>query len=411
MAIIPLTTRNLTPTMTSLRDTDKKSRPVFIAVFFTVTALSLMTNGAIAGPQLHGNMKATECAEALSFAKYAFYSSGFNLYDPPTISDHFESNMVLGTIKRNISAEGTLVTNANVFTEIAKIPDEQAIYWEKQPIGRTRLVIREQSSQWEGFSYTGYVIRKTESEAEFVKYLDKCDIRPHGCVPSLFRETWRPPFVFKGKANSKLWLIKVGDPDQALGSWAVLAQSGNRYKNECLITFGVPSDNNYSYLPPYVRQLARLVDDTLGAGMGEGSYHPTAEIRQEASKTWANALFRPWAITDSDRYNSKTEVDIGLAEWSEITPWNQRLYRRILAIYPRAERELSLYYTTHLKLNSGDADSLAKYALKIAFCANYAFPNGGQYFRYNNVDNNPWLTIKHQTFNHGNGVHYRNATL
>jgi hypothetical protein len=99
---------------------------------------------------------------------------------------------------------------------------------------------------------------------------------------------------------------------------------------------------------------------------------------------------RPWALSDSDTYNSTEEVRSGLVEWSKNGPSYRRVHKEILRTYPLAERALADYYMRQFHLPKNKANSLAKWVLDIAFRANYSFSNGGDYFRYNNVNTNPW---------------------
>lgn len=132
---------------------------------------------------------------------------------------------------------------------------------------------------------------------------------------------------------------------------------------------------------------------SLGPGLNEGTLQPTAAIRNRVRHLWANAALRPWALTDRDRYNSKEEVNSGLEEWSKNGPSYRNVYRKIMITYPLAERDLAEYYKKRFHLQSSDAERLAKWVLEIAYCANYSFSNGQDYFRYDNVDNNPWESI------------------
>lgn len=359
---------------------------------------------ALAEPQLHGNSKIAECMDAFKFAKYSYYSQGFELYTPRKMPDDLGSKMVLGTLDQDISKGGSLYANTDVFEVLPNIQaaaygreniSSQTIFWEKKPISQTRIVVIDTPFNWEGDWYYLYLINATQTENDFLHALNQCasQTTESQCIRALFDGTWRPQLVFQDEATSKLWFINVGEPYQILGDWNVYLQSPRGYKAECTITFDGPKDDHFSYLPPSVRKLARLLDDTLGAGMNEGTLQPTATLRLQVSKAWANAFWRPWALTDGDRYNSKTEVDAGLKEWSKKGPAYLKVYKQIVTTYPVAERELAAYYQRHFKLNHRGAAQLAKYTLEIVYCANFTF-SGGDYLRYQHVDNNPWPHIE-----------------
>jgi hypothetical protein len=84
------------------------------------------------------------------------------------------------------------------------------------------------------------------------------------------------------------------------------------------------------------------------------------------------------------------EVKAGLSAWSQQGPTCRRVYDEILRSYPRAELALADYYLRQFHLPKPKANNLAKWVLDIAFRANYSFPNGSDYFRYDNVNTNPW---------------------
>lgn len=80
-----------------------------------------------------------------------------------------------------------------------------------------------------------------------------------------------------------------------------------------------------------------------------------------------------------------------MEEWSKKGPSYHRAYQEILRTYPLAESALSNYYMRQFHLQKNKADRIAKWILDIAFRANYAFSNGQDYFRYDDVNTNPWF--------------------
>jgi hypothetical protein len=122
---------------------------------------------------------------------------------------------------------------------------------------------------------------------------------------------------------------------------------------------------------PAVRELAAALDEALGPGTGEGTLHQTAAVRDEVAREWANASLRPWALTDPP-YNSRGEVDRGLAEWARGVAAREALLRRIKASYPAAERELARYYAARFERSPALAQ-LARTALDHMFRSYFVF--------------------------------------
>jgi hypothetical protein len=208
--------------------------------------------------------------------------------------------------------------------------------------------------------------------------------------PALISGSWQPPLVFQTKSNRKIWFIYVGEPYVALAPWKVYRPAPGNLEPLCTIDFRPSNMDVLSVLPESVASFARLLDQTIGPGIDEGTLHPTARIRVDVQHVWAHVAQRPWAVSEADVYNSREEVDAGLKEWSREGDSYLRVYNEILAAYPVAVRALSAYYEKTFSLKTDKARQLAEYVLDIAVRANYVFSNGGDYFRYDNVNNNPW---------------------
>ncbi len=129
-----------------------------------------------------------------------------------------------------------------------------------------------------------------------------------------------------------------------------------------------------------------------------GRVHRNKELRRrpasnrlaDSQYVWGNVALRPWAVSEADVYNSQEEVDAGLEAWSKGGRSYRRIYKEILAAYPAALQALHQYYGSTFSLSDDKAQALATYVLDIALRANYSFTNGGDYFRYQVVNNNPW---------------------
>jgi hypothetical protein len=297
--------------------------------------------------------------------------------------------MVLGTLAFDISGGDALEVDEEVFEILPH--GNRSIYWDKNAAVGVRIVVQEDQFSWRGDRYSLFLVSANEPKNIIID--ESNGDYNISKVPSLFGDMWRPPLVFRQKSTSKRWFITVGEPYEILSDWAVYLQTSQGFEQRCKVAFRSGVEGEISSLPKTVQRLLGLLDDTLGPGLNEGTLQPTANIRNRVRHIWANAALRPWALSDRDRYNSKEEVDSGLEKWSKNGPSFKKVYRKIKATYPLAERDLAEYYRQHFHLQSSDAERLAKWVLEIAYCANYAFSNGQEYFRYDNVDNNPWKLI------------------
>jgi len=344
---------------------------------------------AEATPELTGDINAVECIDAFQFAKSAYNSRASRLYSAPEIPVEMDSEMVLGILAFDISGGDALEVDEEIFEILPH--GNRSIYWDKNAASGVRIVVQEDPFSWRGDTYSLFLVAANESKNRFISDPDG-NYKVSGVSP-LFEETMRPPLVFKHKPTSKRWFINVGEAYDVLGDWSVYLQTSQGFQQSCKIAFRSGVEGEISSLPRTVQRLVGLLNDTLGPGLNEGTLQPTANIRNQVRHIWANAALRPWALSDRDRYNSKEEVDIGLEKWSKNGHSFKKVYRKIITTYPLAERDLAEYYEQHFHLQSSDAERLAKWVLEIAYCANYSFSNGQDYFRYDNVDNNPWESI------------------
>jgi hypothetical protein len=196
--------------------------------------------------------------------------------------------------------------------------------------------------------------------------------------------------VLQEKQSGQLWSIDVGQPYAFLGDWRIYVAEPVGLTWRCTVHFRPPVRTAVSLLPPPVRTLARLLDQTLGRGDNEGTLQPTARLRLAVEQTWANAALRPWAL--GEPYNTRAEVDAGLPAWSRHGATYRKAYQEIQSQYPRAEHALAVYYHRHFRRTAAEAQSLAAYVLDIALRAHYAFQSEDphRYFRQEQAPANPW---------------------
>lgn len=359
-------------------------------LFLVVGLAVYLPSLAEAKPRLYGDIRAAECLDAFHLANWAFNSRASQLYATERIPTDMGSEMVLGALYGDISGGGALEGNEDVFE---KLPHQMRnLYWEKAADRAHRIVVQEDAMGWRGDRYSLYVLPSSAEKSDFSSE-DGKDYQMKG-IPALLEESWRPPLVLRRNGTNKLWFISMGEPYQILADWGVYLHTPDGYRQECKVVFRNTGEGEITALPNSVQRLVGLLGETLGPGQGEGTLQPTARIRLDVQRVWTNAAIRPWALTDRDRYNSKDEVDAGLEAWSQHGRSYKEVYRKIRSIYPVAEKDLADYYQRTFKLSRRGSAALAKWALEIGYCAHYSFSNGGDYFRYNDVDNNPWSSVQ-----------------
>ncbi|VTU42658.1 hypothetical protein H6P1_00604 (plasmid) [Variovorax sp. PBL-H6] len=213
--------------------------------------------------------------------------------------------------------------------------------------------------------------------------------RSGGRTARFSRACGGPPLVFRHGASGALWLIDVGQPFVFLAAWSVYALERGPSPS-CRIDFRPASAKDASaLLPEPTAALVRLLDKAIGSGAGEGTQQPTAWIQVDVQHTLANAALRPWAVQQP--FNSRSEVDSGLAEWAGKDTYNRQLFQAFGMKYPAAERALAAHYRHRFHLGRSQSKRMAAYSLDVAFRSHFTFPKentntpGG-----NPAPANPW---------------------
>jgi uncharacterized protein len=354
------------------------------------TKAGLASTGKATGPspRMCGDLSSPEFSDAFRLAVSMFYSKSTRLYAPLSVPEGINSELVLGASAFDISGGDALEANKEQFEKVSQLGNcsNRSVYWGKHVENGVRIVVKETPFGWRGDMYSLYLLDANVEESDFLK--DAQEGKGKSKYSPVVEDTWRPPLVFLSKSN-KMWLIVVGEPDEVLADW-VVDDLSRGLKPACIIKFQPDGKNAMNLLPKAVQHLVHLLDRTLGSGLDEGTQQPTAYLRIHVQHVWGNAAFRPWALCDSDTYNSTDEVKAGLSAWSQQGPTCRRVYDEILRSYPRAELALADYYLRQFHLPKPKANNLAKWVLDIAFRANYSFSTEHGYFRYDNVNTNPW---------------------
>ena len=358
-----------------------------------------------------GDNSRPECIDAMRLAAVMYKSTAKRLYAPLTIPEEMQSRFILGALKRGISLEDAM-ESASEF-EILPLSDRDsvylsrdAIYWSREAKGELRIVVREYPVGWRGNMYDLYLLDETVQQETFLSNIDN--------TAPVISQTWLPPPVFRQDESGTKWFIDVGEPYLILADWDVYSAKEGRVI--CSIAFAPDSRGNNILarkvvmiegllgkafhlredpavlLPKQVTALARKLDEALGPGINEGTLQPTARTRLDTKHILANAALRPWALSDDDAYNSRSEVDEGLEEWANVNRSRRRLYNEIRKEYPIAERSLTKYYESTYGLQTQKAKEVAAWTLDLIFRSFFVFTKGGAYFQRDDVRTNPWPT-------------------
>lgn len=352
---------------------------VIIATWFSIHATTVLASLPLAT----GDISRPECIDAMKLAKAMYESTAQRLYAPLEPPKEMQSRLVLGASGLDISGGDALQST----TDFEKLPqDNRNIYWSRDTNGGLRVVVREIPVGWRGDVYALYLLDGTVQKETFLSNIDSA---PNGSpYQPVVSETWRPPLVFQRDERGAKWFIDVGQLFQVLGDWSVYT-SKERHAI-CTIAFHPPAKDPIGLLPKQVGTLALKLDEALGPGNDEGTLQPTATTRLHVKHVLANAALRPWALSDADAYNSRSEVDAGLEDWAKVNGSRRRLYNEIRKAYPAAEHSLATYYVSAYGLQPRKAQEVAAWALDLIFRSHFVFSSGGDYFRDDDVRTNPW---------------------
>lgn len=341
----------------------------------SVAIIGLVNFGDAVGgsfPVVTGAISNPECAEAFELAKSMFRSKASRVYAPLILPPSVRSELVLGATAMDISGGNAIEPYEESFGGSDGYRAKNGIRFEvtTAPLG------------WRGYQYSLRLIDESHPREAF-----QCKL-PH-CFP-VVQESWRPPLIFR-TPEGRTWIVVVGEPYQILADWSVYVETPSRFESACSIAFRPSGEEVTGLFPQSVQRLAKLLDGAIGPGRrDEGTLQSTARLRLQVNHVWANAALRPWALSEGDTYNSTSEVKAGLDQWSENGHSYRQAKEEIDVAYAPAERDLGDYYRHHFDLPAAKANGLAKWVLDIVFRAHFTFPNGGDYFRYDNVNTNPW---------------------
>ena len=346
------------------------ARRLFIALVVTFAS-----DSALARPSIVGSVGDSQCRVALDMANAAFDGRSFSL-DWPIPAPPPPARIILRQREVDISLGEGIEAESSEFLTLHQ-PSVKAItiFWSRKAFAGKRLAIVDTPFNWRGDWYATYLVDSGDTPERFIKQLAASEEnRPAAPKPLLGDNRWNPPTVLTSGTSGPYWIIDRGEPYDTMPDWRVFVPTGPAVHSPCRISFGTDRRPGLARMPAAVRKLAAELDEALGPGTGEGTLQQTAAIRVAVAQAWANAAVRPWALT-AKPYNSRTEVEWGLAQWAKASRVRTRLLSRIKHDYPAARRALATFYAAQTP--HSPAEKTAARVLDYMFRTYFVFSKAG----------------------------------
>ncbi|MFD2205772.1 hypothetical protein [Kiloniella antarctica] len=330
---------------------------------------------AVTWPQLNKNSSHEICAHAFEIATQKYNSNSFYLHNSLTIPASIKSNLALGPMGLDLSGGDALIADTSIFQKIPKSNEDgnftRSIYWQTETTHGLRYVINEDAFGWRGDQYTLFAIPENISPTSFLDGYSRSPAERK--FTPLAEEQWTPPLMIQAEDNKEVWALDVGNPYVFLGAWSVLSVAQDGAKERCSIHFKSEKKTISDLLPFAVKNLVNYLDETLGDGDNEGTLQSTARLRGKITHVLANMIQRPWALINTEPYNTREQVDTALKNWAKRGKSYQRLYNKIYTQYPKAQAALAEYYQVQFNKAPDEATTMARQALDTAFRSHFIF--------------------------------------
>jgi hypothetical protein len=235
-----------------------------------------------------------------------------------------------------------------------------------------------------------YSLLLFESRASFMSALEATPDAPNHLArlgQVLTNESWAPQLALR--IGTKFYLVeRPSYPWFTQSSTTLLRLHGNgslqtactvRLVPEQLATLERASVPEFS---KYYEVLARITgtyrSPSQSANRDSCSGPPPATVFSAAS----NALIRPWTLRGSpsesseDTARARREIETRLSEWSRVSLYNFRAWRRLPAIEQSALEQLTAHYRNYFGVSDDAAHILAKQTIDRIFINHFSFERG-----------------------------------
>ena len=323
-------------------------------------------------PRFRSPVEEPVCTEALHIAQSAFRSNIPRLYSANTIPD----DLALDRAVWSPSPGAVLSFNPSLFDEITAVDRRGIFYWQRQAYRGLRLVLVRESFNWATDRYALFAIPETATLADLqADFSVKRDSEK--AFQPVIAYDFNPPVLVSDRETGAIWAIDVGPPYAVLGDWRVFTIGDAGASERCATQFRPDVDPHkregeaWKLLPADVRELASLIDGTLGTGKNDGSLNQTARNRLAAAHAWANAALRPWVYAGADTSDRRQSTRVFLENWAHKAKSFAAHYSRIVGQYPRADAALANHYRRNFGMSDAEAIATARAAIDLSVASNY----------------------------------------
>lgn len=347
-------------------------RPIICFMTLASTAHSEGASTMI-GPVLVGEDTRPECRAALDMATTAFRSTSPLLIWPVPQPDAQLATLALSRKDRDISGGDGIWADPAVFGHMRH--DNQPYYgqvfhWQREARDGRRILVVENPFNSHGSWYYLFLVDEAllpENLPQDYLAAIRASFRqpesgPTMLVPALYDGSWATPTILRDENSGALWVLKQGEFYFRQSEWQVHVSGAEGFSLLCRIVFNADGKEGLDRMPRAVRRFADLADEALGPGLNEGTLNPTQGIRNWVAHSWTTLAERPWALTATP-YNSREEVEAGLAVWAKGVPARLRLHRNLLESLEPAENALTEFLLNRFPIGEEDARAFSAYAI------------------------------------------------
>lgn len=324
------------------------------------------------GPMLVGDEARAECRVALDMATAAFRSTSPLVIWPVPQPDAALASLVLNRKDRDISGGDGIWADPAVFERMQRDEHpfwDMIFHWQREAQDGHRIVVAESPFSWRGSWYSLFLVDATFAPDAFPQaYLDarRANFQqpkdgPPIPYPVLYRDSWTTPTILRDEGSGGFWLLDQGRFYLWQQEWQVHALGAEGFSPLCRVLFHDGTEG-LDRMPAAVRRFAAFADEALGPGLNEGTANPTQGIRSWVAHSWTILADRPWALTATP-YNSREEVETGLAAWAKGVPARIRLHQNLLASLDPAEDALADFLAARFALDEEEARAFGAYAI------------------------------------------------
>ncbi|WP_282120486.1 hypothetical protein [Ruegeria atlantica] len=349
-------------------------------------------------PALIGDTEYQECQIAKGMADWAFESTLPDIKWPDIDPADTNAQIVLSRLNDFVDRSGSLISGGYTLYDAESFEGKEPkgnprnydeYYWQRVPQNGKRLVVWSSTHSWRGNWFFLFYLDQNQRFEEFFEALWSL---PRGQVdmPSLLQDDqWQAPTILKNsdEKGGAFWLINQRHQHAKWGIWDIMVPTIDEMILPCWIDFVPDRPTGLEAMPVAVRRFALLADEALGPGTNEGTLQPTARIRSRVEQKWALISERPWALT-RPLYNTRDEVDGGLAVWADQIPARAVFYRNLKREYKRAEPQLANFLTDRFGIEPKQAERYSAFAMDYMLRSYFVFhsASGGR----DAALTNPW---------------------